>query len=330
MKDQNLLKITKKYCQEIPLRSWWELLFTIALIAFSVFLIIHISSSCMLLILSITQGLLLVRLFTIYHDYNHKSILSKSILADILMNIFGMICLCPKNLWNFYHDYHHKNNSKFSQIVFGSFPIITCEQFEALNRSQKKRYLIARHPVTILFSYVTIFMISFCIRPCIKNPKQHWSGVVAILCHFTCILLIGLASVKILLFVFIIPVFTMCLIAGYFFYVQHNFPSIKLYEDMKWNYVDASLFSSSYIQMNGIWKWISANIGYHHIHHLNSKIPFYNLPTVMKENIEFCQTESTTLKIKDIRACLLLKLWDSSSEGMVTLRYFKEKYKKLS
>ena len=185
---------------------------------------------------------------------------------------------------------------------------------------------MARHPVTIIFSYFTIFMVSFCIRPFIKNPAKHWAGALSLLLHFSFIIVISLLAFKALLFAFIIPFFIMCFTSGYFFYVQHNFPGIKLYGESQWNYINASLFSSSYIKMNLVWEWISANIGYHHIHHLNSKIPFYNLPRAMKENSEFSNVVSITLKVKDVIACLKLKLWDSQSEQMVTLSYFNEKY----
>lgn len=326
MTDQELLNITKKYSKEIPLLSWWALLSTLALILNAIFLIAHTTNYLALAILSVILGLFLVRLFTIYHDFNHHSILTKSTAAKIFMYIFGLVCLCPESLWSFYHDYHHKNNSKFSQIVFGSFPIITCEQFATLNGFEKKKYLMARHPVTIIFSYLTIFLISFCIRPFIKNPLKHWAGALSVLLHFSFIIIISLFSSKMLLFAFVIPIFIMCFTAGYFFYVQHNFPGIKLYGEKQWNYINASLFSSSYIKMNTVWQWISANIGYHHIHHLNSKIPFYNLPKVMNENREFNNVISTTLKVKDIIECLKLKLWDCQNERMVTLKYFKENY----
>ena len=84
-----------------------------------------------------------------------------------------------------------------------------------------------------------------------------------------------------------------------------------------WNYAAAALLSSSYMKLNPVMRWFTANIGYHHIHHLNSKIPFYRLPDAMKAIPELQNAKVTTLKISDIIACLRLKVWDPEQNKMV-------------
>jgi omega-6 fatty acid desaturase (delta-12 desaturase) len=66
--------------------------------------------------------------------------------------------------------------------------------------------------------------------------------------------------------------------------------------------------------------WFTANIGYHHIHHLNSKIPFYKLPEVMREMPELQEAVTTSLRPRDIISCLRLKLWDVDRQRMIGLR----------
>jgi omega-6 fatty acid desaturase (delta-12 desaturase) len=63
--------------------------------------------------------------------------------------------------------------------------------------------------------------------------------------------------------------------------------------------------------------WFTANIGYHHIHHMNSRIPFYRLPEVWDAVPEMRTAKTTSLKIKDIWACLKLKVWDFDNKKMV-------------
>ena len=66
--------------------------------------------------------------------------------------------------------------------------------------------------------------------------------------------------------------------------------------------------------------WFTGNIGYHHVHHLNAKIPFYRLPEAM-ENIEELQSPTrTSLRLADIVSCLQLKLWDPATEQLLTFR----------
>jgi omega-6 fatty acid desaturase (delta-12 desaturase) len=66
--------------------------------------------------------------------------------------------------------------------------------------------------------------------------------------------------------------------------------------------------------------WLTGNIGYHHIHHLNSKIPFYRLPEVMAQIKELQSCKRTSLNIKEVIACLRLKIWDQDKNKMVGLR----------
>ena len=90
---------------------------------------------------------------------------------------------------------------------------------------------------------------------------------------------------------------------AYLFYAQHNFPGVTFSENNEWAYEKAALESSSYMEMNPVMAWLTGNIGYHHIHHLNSKIPFYRLPEVMTRFKELQHCKRTSLKIK--RDCSL-------------------------
>ena len=113
------------------------------------------------------------------------------------------------------------------------------------------------------------------------------------------------------------------MIGAYLFYVQHNFPGVKFNDKKHWEYTEAALKSSSYLKMNRVMQWFSANIGFHHIHHLNSRIPFYRLPETMMAFKELQNPVISTLKIKDIVACLKLKLWDPEQNRMLTLNEVK-------
>jgi omega-6 fatty acid desaturase (delta-12 desaturase) len=107
------------------------------------------------------------------------------------------------------------------------------------------------------------------------------------------------------------------MLGAYLFYAQHNFPSATFRNNVDWNYVNAALESSSYMPMNPFMQWVTANIGFHHIHHLNSKIPFYRLPETMASIPELQNARVTTLRIHDIGACLRLKLWDPETNKMI-------------
>ena len=102
------------------------------------------------------------------------------------------------------------------------------------------------------------------------------------------------------------------------FYAQHNFPGVTFVGNEEWTYEGAALDSSSYMKLNPLMHWVTANIGYHHIHHMNSRIPFYRLPEVMAAIPELQTAKTTSLKPKDVLACLRLKVWDFEKQKMIS------------
>ncbi|MEJ0001536.1 MAG: fatty acid desaturase [Verrucomicrobiota bacterium] len=80
------------------------------------------------------------------------------------------------------------------------------------------------------------------------------------------------------LLVQVLPHFITYAIGTYLFYAQHNFPDVSFYDRAGWTYEKAALESSSYMKMGPVMAWFTGNIGYHHIHHLNAKIPFIDCP----------------------------------------------------
>lgn len=107
------------------------------------------------------------------------------------------------------------------------------------------------------------------------------------------------------------------MLGAYLFFAQHNFPTVNYRINKDWNYADAALESSSYMKMNRFWRWVTANIGYHHVHHLNSRIPFYRLPEAMAAIPELQNAKITTLNPSDIISCLRLKVWDPEQNKMI-------------
>src|SRR5262249_28750264 len=85
-----------------------------------------------------------------------------------------------------------------------------------------------------------------------------------------------------------------------------------------WDYVAAALYSSSYVRMHPVLHWFTGNIGYHHVHHLNARIPFYRLPEAMAAIVELQSPGTTSLHPFDVYRCLRLKLWDREGKAMLS------------
>jgi omega-6 fatty acid desaturase (delta-12 desaturase) len=268
----------------------------------------------------VLSGFLLMRLFVIYHDQQHCAILSASKTAEALMRVFGILVLAPSSVWRSSHNHHHKHNSKIRGSHIGSFPIMTLDQFERSTRGQRLSYLFVRHPLTILFGYVFMFLFGMCINPFIHHPIRHLDCLFALVVH----VLIGAALLffggwTALLLSLFLPFFITYAVATYFFYAQHNFPGVSFSDQGGWTYEKAALESSSFMRNGRIMDWFTANIGYHHIHHLNARIPFYRLPEVSAAVPGVRNPKITSLNPRAVLGCLELKVWNTERQCMVGL-----------
>ncbi len=317
---KELLIASKLYAQENRFVSWWHVASTgvilIGLLAIAASPVPLIASICS----SIVAGFVMVRMFVLYHDYFHGAILRNSKLAEWIMTGFGMLVLSPPAMWKSTHNDHHKNNCKSFGEEIGSFPVMTTESYASASRSERIGYRIVRNPLIILFGYLTSFFWNKSLRHFIKHPIKNRMAGIGIFMHFGLMILVGCFSIKAMILGMLVPVFMGCAMGTYLFYAQHNFPGMRRREGEDWDYVYAALKSSSFLKTSWLMNWLTGNIGFHHVHHLNSRIPFYRLPEAMAGMKELQNPSSTTLGVRDIYRCLQLKLWDPQQKKLLSFR----------
>src|SRR5436189_1990108 len=146
---QELIKATKSYAADRPLKSWWYILSTTALLLLALTGTLWNFHPAVKIVSSVLAGLLILRLFVIYHDQQHEAILPHSRLAEVLMRIFGILALSPSSVWRSSHNHHHNHNSKLRGSHIGSFPIMTRDSFLKSSKAKRFNYLFMRHPLTI-------------------------------------------------------------------------------------------------------------------------------------------------------------------------------------
>lgn len=316
-----LILATKPFANDHTARSWWCILSTgfllIAALAGSIWNVHHAGR----IVCSVLAGLLLMRAFVIYHDQQHRAILPRSRLAEGLMRVFGILALSPSSVWRTSHDHHHAHNSKLRGSHIGSYPIMTKEQFQKSSKTERRTYLFIRHPLTILFGYVFMFGFGMCVNPFRNDPRDHYEGLIALVVHLgISAALLFFGGWQALVLTQLLPHFLVGVAGAYFFYAQHNFPTVSFSDHAGWTYEKAALESSSFMRLSRIGAWFTGNIGYHHIHHLNARIPFYRLPEVYRAMPELQSPKSTSLHPLEIIRCLRLKVWDVDAQRMVGVR----------
>ncbi len=316
-----LIQATRKYAKEDRKKSWLLLISTMILLILAYAGAIQNTNIIIQIACSIVAGLLGVRMFIMYHDYLHRTILQDSWIAQIWFTLYGMFILAPTSIWKRSHDYHHSHNAKLYTSSIGSFPLVTKKDYLAASRFDRGVYLFIRHPLTILFGYIFAFIWGMCLRAFIKSTSKHLDTILALIFHFGIgALIYHYWGFQNFLLGFLFPAFLNSAMGAYLFYAQHNFPDAKYTSKEDWDYTYAALKSSSYMQMSSLMQWFTGNIGYHHIHHINPRIPFYKLPLVYKEMEEFQSPGVTSLSPKSIYKCFRVKVWDAENNKMIGLK----------
>ena len=318
---KEIILATKPYAVDSSAASWARLVSTALLLAGVLAGTIWNFHLAGRIVCSLLAGLLHLRFFVIYHDQQHEAILPHSRLAEVLMRIFGILILSPSSVWKSSHNHHHNHNSKLRGSHIGSYPIMTREQYLKAPRATQFKYLFMRHPLTILFGYLFVFLWGMCLYPSLTKLREHYDCLIAFVVH----VLLAVAVTQVfgwpaLVLTLVLPLFIACAIGSYLFYAQHNFPTVTFSDKAGWSYDKAALESSSFLLTGPLMAWFTANIGYHHLHHLNSRIPFYRLPEVVAAIPELQTPKTTSLRPMEIFRCLRLKVWDTEAQRMVGLR----------
>jgi omega-6 fatty acid desaturase (delta-12 desaturase) len=332
---KELHEATRPFAKESRVKSWWFTGSTFLLLA------VVLTAAGVApwwparFVLSVLGGLLFVRAFVLYHDFMHGAILRKSRIGKMLFSLYGLFALTPPQSWRHSHNFHHANVGKPIPTEKGEFTLLTSEvgavplmmtdMWRQASFWRRLHYRVSRHPITILTAYVTVFLFSICLLPLLKNPRKFWDGALSLLLHGGAIAVIWIfAGFQTAFFVLLLPFAIAAASGAYLFFAQHNFEGLRVLPQDDWSHFRAALESSSYMRLGPVMNWFTGNIGYHHVHHLNSLIPFYRLPETMAAIEELQSPVVTTLWPRDIITCLRLSLWDTNSQQLITYRTFAE------
>ena len=231
--------------------------------------------------------------------------------------------MTPPRSWKFSHNYHHGHVGKLSADSTGAFSIMTTDMWREASLATRLSYRIERHPLTIIAGYITVFLFSVTLLPFLRNPARHWDSLLVLLGHASLIAALWFfGGFDVVFFVVLLPMTIASMIGSYLFFAQHSFQDMHILSEKDWTYSRAAMESSSFMKLNKLMAWFTGNIGYHHIHHLNVRIPFYRLPEAMDAISELQSPVTTTLSPRDILSCFRCCLWDEGLQRMVSYREF--------
>lgn len=270
------------------------------------------------LLLALPTAGLLVRTFVIMHDCGHGSFFPSRRTNDIVGFITGVLTLTPYAQWRRDHALHHASSGDLEHRGHGDVRTLTVREYLALDWKGRLTYRLYRNPLLMFGLGPLHLAIGQRRRPLsAATGKREIASVRStnLALALTFVFFWWLIGLKALLLVYF-PVFMIAGDAGiWLFYVQHQFEEAYWEPHDAWNYKTAAMHGSSYFKLPRVLQWFTGNIGLHHVHHLNPRIPNYNLQRCHDENSMFHTVTILTMR-QSIRT-VGLKLWDEQSRRMV-------------
>ena len=288
-------------------------------LALSAAIYLALSVSVLLaLALAIPAAAMLVRTFIVFHDCSHGSFLGSRRANSWLGTALGLLLFSPFLRWRHDHAVHHATSGDLERRGVGDVRTLTVAEYRALSRRGRLGYRLLRNPVVMFGLGPLVAMVigprivAKGARPRMRRSVLATNVALAVLIGGLC-WLIGWRD-------YLLVVGPSALLAGsigiWLFYVQHQFEDAYWETCDAWNYADAALRGSSYLKLPRVLQFLTGNIGFHHVHHLNARIPNYNLRRAHEENPAL--HDVPTLSLWDGVRAVTLKLWDEDGRRLVT------------
>ncbi|MBL9125242.1 MAG: fatty acid desaturase [Planctomycetaceae bacterium] len=270
-----------------------------------------------------------VRLFILQHDCGHGSFFSAAKANHLVGTMLSALTLTPYYCWRRQHAIHHASNGQLDHRGIGDIDTMTVEEYRNASRWRRLAYRLYRNPF-VLFGIGPIFHFTVLQRFTYSLPREwkrerrsvHFTNVLVVSVIALLVWLVGpLAFIKVHLPVMVIS----ASLGVWLFYVQHQFDPAHWRRDQDWDYYTAAIEGSSYLDLPWILHWITGYIGYHHVHHLDSRIPNYALARSAQAHPSL--NRATRITIWSSLRCVNLKLWDERAGQLISFREARRRYR---
>ena len=274
------------------------------------------------LLLSLPAAGFLVRLFLIQHDCGHGAFFRHKIANDWVGRVLGVLTLTPYDYWKRNHAIHHASSSNLDRRGIGDIETLTVQEYRARSWLGRCAYRIYRNPL-VMFGVGPAYLFFLQHRIPLNQMRAGWKPWLSTMATNAAIGIViafmaGAVGIQPFLLVHMPVMLLAASIGVWLFYVQHQYEGVAWMRDHAWTLHESALSGSSHYHLPGVLRWLTANIGMHHVHHLNSRIPYYRLPQVLRDHPELRDVSQLTLRqsLRGVR----LALWDETRQKLVSFR----------
>ncbi len=275
--------------------------------------------------LSLIGGGLLIRIFIIFHDCGHGSFFRSRRANDLVGFVTGVLTLTPHYQWWHEHAMHHATAGDLDRRGVGDVWTMTVDEYRAAPGWKRLAYWFFRNPFFMLtVGPVLMFALVNRFPSRHSGPREAWGVLWTNLAVAAAITALSL-TIGFKAYVLIhLPIFMIGGAAGvWLFYVQHQFDGVYWRRHGSWDYVSVAMEGSSYYHLPRVLQWFSGNIGFHHVHHLSSRIPNYRLEACHRETPGMARAPRLTLRTS--LHSLGYRLYDESAGRLVGYRAARER-----
>jgi omega-6 fatty acid desaturase (delta-12 desaturase) len=265
-----------------------------------------------ILFVAVIAAAFYVRVFILFHDCCHGSFFATPRANRILGYVTGILTFTPFEQWRRAHLKHHDTVGDLDRRGVGDIWTLTSEEFEAASRWKRLGYRVVRNPIFVLtFGTIIIFLISPRYFHALDKKRERQSIIVT---NIALAVIVAAAAMTIGIKTYLLIQIPVLLIAGvaglWLFYVQHQFEGTYWERREAWDPLKAALEGSSFYKLPRVLQWFTGNIGFHHVHHVQQRIPNYNLERCHNDVAVLRQVKPLTffVSLKSAR----LHLWDEA------------------
>ncbi|MGH2973426.1 MAG: fatty acid desaturase [Solirubrobacterales bacterium] len=270
------------------------------------------------LALAIPTAGFLLRTFIVFHDCTHGAFLPSRRANVWVGRVTGLLVFQPFANWRRAHAVHHGTAGDLDRRGTGDVATMTCDEYVASPWTKRLGYRLFRNPL-VMFGLGPVW--SLMIGPRIwsrsMRPRQLRS---VLLTNVVLAVAVGAICWLVGWQAWLVVQMPSAIIAGtagvWLFYVQHQFEDVYWETGERWGYADAALRGSSYLKLPQPFRFFTGNIGLHHVHHLSTKVPNYNLQRAHDENPIFWDVP--VLTARDGAGAVRLKVIDPDAGRLLT------------
>ena len=269
------------------------------------------------LAIAVPAAAFLLRTFILFHDCTHGAFVPTRRANTWLGIALGVVVFQAFHSWRYNHAVHHGTAGDLDRRGTGDVHTLTVAEYSAMSRRGRFLYRLFRNPL-VMFGIGPLYslvlqprIVRRSAQPRIRRSIIGTNVALAVILGGLCAL-VGWQAV---LVVQALPILIGGAAGVFLFYVQHQFEDTYWERREDWSFAESALQGSSHLRLPQPLQFFTGNIGIHHVHHLNARIPNYNLQRAHDENPIF--HDVPTLSLWEAVRTVRLKLWDEDAERLV-------------